>query len=73
MEIDWNDAAQLTAATIKLGRNFRDGECSAELGGVKDKLRTRKRPKTVYVDMSALEWADPLPLLSLGEGVPDFV
>lgn len=65
MELNWSDKARLTA-TIKLGKSFRDSDCSTDLGSVKDGLRTKTRPKTVHVDMSALEWADPLPLLSLG-------
>ncbi|MHB1292401.1 MAG: hypothetical protein ACYCY5_09475 [Sulfuricella sp.] len=54
---------------INLEWQFRDYECSAKLGAVKDALRTRGpsgRAKTVDVDFGALTWADPIPLLSLG-------
>ena len=51
---------------LAIGSQFRDYECSAKLGVVKDVLRRSDRPKRVIVDMQITEWADPLPLLSLG-------
>lgn len=52
--------------TIKLPKTFRDYDCSVKLGEIKTKLRSKNRPRKVIIDMSITEWADPLPLLSLG-------
>lgn len=54
------------AYILQLGSQFRDYECSAKLGIAKEALRRSNRPKKVVVDMQITEWADPLPLLSLG-------
>lgn len=49
----------------KLDRHFRDFRCSAQLGTLKYEFYRPPDAATLVVDFSAVEWADPLPLLSL--------
>lgn len=51
---------------INLQKSFRDYECSLKLGEIQDTFLKNDYVSDIVIDMSKTEWADPLPLLSLG-------